>query len=73
MVLGLLAKDDFPLLFVARWAFQAELHETITPACRREAIKTGLAGLESAIGLPTNSNEPTVHRALNRPFGVLTS
>ncbi len=52
----LIAKDGFQLSAVAPWMMRGEAHETITDACHKEAVKSGLALLISAIGQPANSN-----------------
>lgn len=54
MTLSVLAKDDFPNLLVAPWAVRAEAHETITATCQREAVKSRVSRLETALGLPAN-------------------
>jgi hypothetical protein len=74
MALTLIVKDGFPLLFVAHWASRAEAHETITTACRSEAMKSGLSRLESATALPANHNERSTALARRRRrLGALAS
>jgi hypothetical protein len=57
MTLRVIARDDFPVLTVAFWAMRAEAHETIMPACRIEAAKSGLFRLRTIADSAVNANE----------------
>jgi hypothetical protein len=57
MAVRVIAKDGFPFFAVAPWVSRAEAHETITAACRREVMASGLARLERLLGTTANSNE----------------
>lgn len=70
MAVRVIAKDGFPLFAVAPWASRAEAHETITAACRKEAMASGLARLERLPGAAANSNERQAPR-LSLPAPLL--
>jgi hypothetical protein len=58
MPVRVIARDNFPLLAVASWSSRAEAHETITEACRKEALKSATSRLMSVLGAAANCNEP---------------